>query len=191
MKPDAANATGATKKVFQNPPGYWEHKGKYSVELTPQATTDHLPPSAKVGLTVTVPEGRIKQVIGGIQFYSNGEPFSWGYRYIKSIKDEKGNLIWQNYDHKVDTAFFQNPSGYWEHEGIYVVELTPSAVVDYVPTSAEVKKTVTVENGTVKQVMGGIQFHSASQPFSWGYKFIKAINDGNGEPVWQNSNYNK
>ena len=38
--------------------------------------------------------------MGGIQFYSFKQPFSWGYKFIKAIKNGSGNLIWQNHDYR-------------------------------------------------------------------------------------------
>lgn len=80
-----------------NPTGYWECQGSYSVLLTDDAKTDHLPPGAYLyGRTVRVRYGRIKQVMGGIQFYAKDTPFSWGYKFIKEIRGEGDRLIWQN-----------------------------------------------------------------------------------------------
>ena len=90
-----------SKPIFNNPTGYWEHQGSYSVELVPGAAKSHLPPTARVsGNTVHVQTGRVKQSMGGIQFYSFEQPFSWGYKFIKAIKDGSGNLIWQNHDYR-------------------------------------------------------------------------------------------
>lgn len=87
--------------VFKNPTSYWEHQGSYSVVLTDDATTDHLPTGVSVrGKTVSVPRGRIKQVMGGIQFYADEQPFSWGYKFIKEVRDGNDNLVWQNYNYR-------------------------------------------------------------------------------------------
>ena len=89
--------TMSDKGNFKNPAGYWEHQGAYTVELTDDAPTDHLPDQAVVeGRIVRVAVGRIKQVMGGIQFYCHEQPFSWGYKKIKTIKGSNGELIWIN-----------------------------------------------------------------------------------------------
>jgi len=85
----------------KNPTGYWEHRGSYSVLLTDNASTDHLPSEASLmGRTVRVENGRIRQVMGGIQFYADGKPLYWGYKFIKEIRDGAGKLIWQNWDYR-------------------------------------------------------------------------------------------
>lgn len=87
--------------AFKNPSGYWSHDGSFSVILTDDATTDHVPRGAQVdGHTVRVQNGRVKQVMGGIQLYANDEPFAWGYKYIKEIRDGKNNLLWQNFNYR-------------------------------------------------------------------------------------------
>ena len=87
--------------AFKNPTGYWEYQGSYSVVLTDYAATDNLPTGASVhGKTVSVSRGRIKQVMGGIQFYAYEQPFFWGYKFIKEVRDGNGNLIWQNYNYR-------------------------------------------------------------------------------------------
>lgn len=87
----------------------------------------------------------------------------------------------------------KNPTGYWEHQGSYLVFLTDDAGMDYLPVGARLvggaEKTVRVEHGRIKQVMGGIQFYAGEQPFAWGYKFIKKICDGMGNVIWQNYDY--
>jgi hypothetical protein len=88
-------------KTFQNPSGYWEYDGAFSIELTPDADKSIVPPGAEVqGDIVRVHHGRIKQTMGGIQLYSEGRPFYWGYPRIKAIRDENGNLLWVNYDYR-------------------------------------------------------------------------------------------
>ncbi len=88
-------------KVFRNPTGYWEYDGAFSVELTPDADKSIVPPSAEIrGDVVHVRHGRIKQTMGGIQLYSEGNPFYWGYPRIKVIRDGSGNLLWVNYNHR-------------------------------------------------------------------------------------------
>jgi hypothetical protein len=88
-------------KTFQNPSGYWEHDGAFSVELTSDADKSIVPPSAEVrGDTVHVRNGRIKQTMGGIQLYSEGSPFYWGYPRIKAIRNGNGGLLWVNYNYR-------------------------------------------------------------------------------------------
>ena len=52
-------------KSFENPSGYWQHQGAFSVELTKDASMNFVPFSAIIdGQKVIVNEGRIKQVMG-------------------------------------------------------------------------------------------------------------------------------
>ena len=88
-------------KSFKNPSGYWEHEGSFSVELTPDADKSKVPLSVSVrGDIVHVHNGRVKQTMGGIQLYSNGSPFYWGYPRVKVIRDGNGNLLWVNYNYR-------------------------------------------------------------------------------------------
>lgn len=88
-------------KAFQNPSGYWKHQGAFSVELTDDALISIVPSSAVVdGNKVIVREGHIQQTIGGIQFYSHEQPFSWGYSKIKEIRDGDENLLWINRNYR-------------------------------------------------------------------------------------------
>lgn len=85
---------------------------------------------------------------------------------------------------------FRNPSGYWSHDGAFSVELTDDADIGIVPSSAQVLgRVVQVENGRIKQSMGGIQLYSREHPFFWGYNKIKVIKDGSGNLLWVNNNY--
>jgi hypothetical protein len=85
----------------QNPSGFWEHQGSFSVLLTYDAQTNHLPCGALLQeRTVHVRHGRIKQSMGGIDFYADEQCFGWSYRFIKQIRDGAGNLIWQNRDYR-------------------------------------------------------------------------------------------
>lgn len=88
-------------KAFQNPTGYWEYKGTFSVELVPNADKSIAPHASVIdGDTVTVSNGRVRQSMGGIQLYSNKEePFFWGYKYVKVIRNEHGGLLWVNYNY--------------------------------------------------------------------------------------------
>ncbi len=77
------------------------YKGAYTVELQPGAHIAHLPPGAVVtGNTVRVGLGTVQQVMGGIQFYANGRPVSWGYIFLRCIRDAKGEILWQNWNVK-------------------------------------------------------------------------------------------
>ena len=83
--------------TFTNPTGYWEHNGGYAVLLTDDTVTDRLPSSVLVhGKTVRVEHGLVAQSIGGIQFYSDGQPFFWRYKFVKEVRNKDGKLIWQN-----------------------------------------------------------------------------------------------
>ncbi len=75
------------------------------------------------------------------------------------------------------------------YQGPYTVEIWNGAKTEHVPSSAEVRENiVSVSVGTVQQVIGGIQFYSMGQPFSWGYYFIRKITGRNGEELWKNWN---
>lgn len=90
--------------AFQNPTGYWEYDGGYSVELTEDADTSFLSLTGFVEVVdsvVTVERGRIKQTMGGVQLYAGDSSFHWGYRFIKRIrKADDGSMIWQNSNHE-------------------------------------------------------------------------------------------
>ena len=80
-----------------NPNGGWSYKGKYSIKLRQGTVTDNLPDGTKLeGKVLTVENGTVQQVIGGIQFYAGDSPFSFGYRFIDSISDGTGKLLWKN-----------------------------------------------------------------------------------------------
>jgi hypothetical protein len=83
-------------KTFENPQGNWEYKGAFSIELTLDADKTALPNATVQGNIVAVSNGRIQQSNGGIRFYSMEKHFHWGYRFIKIIRDGKGNLLWVN-----------------------------------------------------------------------------------------------
>ena len=85
---------------------------------------------------------------------------------------------------------FRNPSGYWEYEGAFSVELTHEADKSIVPAGVKIKgDTIYVSNGRIKQTIGGIQLRSLNQPFFWGYQFLKVIRDGKGNLIWVNYTY--
>ena len=85
---------------------------------------------------------------------------------------------------------FKNPSGNWEHDGTFSVELVSGTDKSIVPPSAEVEgDTVRVRHGRIEQTIGGIQLYSYESPFYWGYPSIKVIRDGQGKLLWVNYNY--
>ena len=87
--------------AHKNSTGYWEHQGTYSVVLTDNADTSRLPEGILLQKrTISVENGRIKQTMGGIQFYVNEQPFCWSYSFIKEIRNSNGKLIWQNRDYE-------------------------------------------------------------------------------------------
>jgi hypothetical protein len=82
---------------FKNPEGYWSHEGAFSIELTADAPKDPPKPARLLGSIVYVDkDGRIKQSVGGIQFYAGKIPFYWAYSCMKAIRDDKGDLLWVN-----------------------------------------------------------------------------------------------
>ncbi len=85
---------------------------------------------------------------------------------------------------------FQNPDGYWSHDGAFSVELTPDADKNIAPSTAEIRGDIVhVKNGHIKQNPGAIQFVSEGKPFYWGYKWIKVIRDGGGNILWVNQDH--
>ena len=76
------------------------YQGAYTVELQSGAETDHLPLGSVMvsGNTVSVQRGTVQQVMGGIQFYADHKPFSWGYQFIRRIIDAQGQTLWENWD---------------------------------------------------------------------------------------------
>lgn len=78
------------------------YKGAYTVELQPGASTSHLPRQRVTidGNKVSVSAGIVQQVMGGIQFYAAGNPFSWGYKFIRVIRDVHGEILWENWNNK-------------------------------------------------------------------------------------------
>ena len=90
-------STSEEIRSFKNPTGYWEHHGAFAIELTDDADKSIVPSSARVeGNIVRVANGRIKQSMGGIDFYSGDQPFGWGYPWVKMIKDGEGRTLWVN-----------------------------------------------------------------------------------------------
>lgn len=84
----------ARSKLDESP-----YQGSYIVEVWRNALLNHLPSTVKInGNLIIVSEGLVQQVIGGIQFYANNEPFSWGYRFIKKITGSNNEILWENWD---------------------------------------------------------------------------------------------
>jgi hypothetical protein len=89
-----------------------------------------------------------------------------------------------------DVKTFVNPVNGPRYQGSFSVELTDGAKTDFVPRSARISgNIVTIQDGSINQGMGGIQFQSESMSFAWGYTFIKLIRKGDGELLWVNNNY--
>jgi hypothetical protein len=75
------------------------YEGSFIVELWRDAKTDFVPKTAIVSNNkVFVDDGSVQQVMGGIQLYSHGEPFSFGYHYLKRITGRGGEILWKNWD---------------------------------------------------------------------------------------------
>lgn len=87
----------AINKLIGNP-----YKGAFTVELWRNASLSVVKETNAFisGKTINVPKGSVQQVIGGIQFYAEDKCFSWGYKFIKEIKNNKGEIIWENWDKK-------------------------------------------------------------------------------------------
>lgn len=88
------------KKIFVEAPGYWSHKGTYTVELVEGSGTSivrDIPDNEINGNIVTIRNGSLGKTIGGISMEdSHGNPFYWGYKFIKCIKKEDGSFLWIN-----------------------------------------------------------------------------------------------
>mgnify|MGYP003522527566 FL=1 len=88
-------------KTFVNPVRGPRYQGSFSIELVEGARVTHVPSSASISNNViTVTCGSVNQAMGGIQFYSELTPFSWGYNFIKCIRKDDGDLIWVNDRHR-------------------------------------------------------------------------------------------
>jgi hypothetical protein len=89
-----------------------------------------------------------------------------------------------------DIKTFVNPASGPHHQGAFSIELVEGAKTAHVPRSATVSGNIVhVPQGSVQQVMGGIQLHSETFPFGWGYNFIKYIRKGDGSLLWVNNKY--
>lgn len=86
------------------------------------------------GIVLRIENGRFYSGMGGNQFYSNGQPFAFGYDKVKTVKTGAGEMIWQNSRHK-EIAGHSNDR---YHEGSLIVELVPDAKTDHVPSDVEI-----------------------------------------------------
>lgn len=96
--------TQVVQEEYNNPTGYWSYEGSFKVFLVRNVPTHFVPDFVQIeqisdGQVVIVENGRIKQTIGGIQFYVDERPFAWGYKYLIKITDFEGNIIWKNRDY--------------------------------------------------------------------------------------------
>ena len=89
-------------KTFQNPTGAWSYDGGFFVKLTDDAVVPEN--FSSLGTLVSsrffVEHGRVEQSMGGMQKYSRGRPFYFGYRWIKNIRKTSGDLIWVNNNYR-------------------------------------------------------------------------------------------
>ena len=87
---------------------------------------------------------------------------------------------------------FTNPTGNWDYQGKFSVELTPDANKERAPKISVVSfdgDVVTISVGRIKQTMGGIQLHALEKPFYWVYSHIKCIRKADGSLLWVNHDY--
>lgn len=88
---------------------------------------------------------------------------------------------------------FQNPKGYWSHDGGFTVEIVEGIrAEDVVPASASLEgNQIRVKNGRVKQTIGGIQLYGRphfTDPFCFGYDGMVCIRKDDGTLLWRNYN---
>ncbi len=88
---------------------------------------------------------------------------------------------------------FQNPTGDWEYEGTYTVELTPDADMSIAPPDADIFEfKVTIHHGSLHTVLDAMQFFGGpgeTYPFHWSIRRIKCIRNAQGKLLWLNSYY--
>lgn len=79
-----------------------EYSGPFIIEIWNEAKTEHVPSSARIidGNQISVTSGRFHNSLGGIQFYSDGQPFSFHALYIRRITNPSGQIIWRNWHNK-------------------------------------------------------------------------------------------
>ena len=89
-----------------------------------------------------------------------------------------------------DLKKFRNPGGYWEHKGVFSVDLTPDAYKDIVPDGAKIKgNTVHAQDGVVKLEPRGIRLCTRGAnrgSIWWPFIYVKVVRDGEGKPIWVN-----
>jgi hypothetical protein len=94
-----------------------------------------------------------------------------------------------------------SPKEQFERTGLYqggfTIELTPDAELESLQRE-RVKgmkiegNTITFENGTLQQIMGGIHFSTEGlKPQGFGYQVMRRIVDANGEYLWENDEVEK
>ena len=85
---------------------------------------------------IVVADGRIKEVMGGIQFFGAGEdqrPFTIRRDNIREVRNlVDGNLIWLNSREKGSYPNHKNQS-YFEHKGGYLIMVYEGTSTDPVP----------------------------------------------------------
>lgn len=78
------------------------YSGAYSIQLVEGISTKFLSkiPVIVNGDEVKVSNGNIREGIGGIQFYVDDKPFSFTYDSMMTIKNSKGEILWENWNNK-------------------------------------------------------------------------------------------
>ena len=94
------------KEIFEKTGIY---KGEFAVELTDDAVTKDFPNWEGVtveGNKIHFAYAKVRQVMGGIQYSveEGGEPIGFGYKFLKSIKDKDGSVIWENRNYRGDVV---------------------------------------------------------------------------------------
>ena len=84
-------------KTFQNPTGFWDYAGAFSIELDSERSADMVIDRTLVTENkISVQSGEIHQSMGGIDFLFSGQTHHFGYRHLQIIRDGEGNLLWVN-----------------------------------------------------------------------------------------------
>lgn len=88
---------------MENPSDY---SGSFTIEIWNGAKTDHVPSSARIvdENKISVTSGRFHNALGGIQFDSYGQSFSFHAYYIRRITNPSGQIIWRNWQDKDEPA---------------------------------------------------------------------------------------
>jgi hypothetical protein len=87
-----------SEKSFRNPQSV-EYDGPFSVEVEPGAKRVEPASATRTDNVVQVANGRVRQVMGGIQLYGlpdKQDPFYFGYESIVCIRKSDGTLLWLN-----------------------------------------------------------------------------------------------